>query len=239
MYQFTYTRLKKSYEAALENGYEIISCEEFALRKKNKQELDKLLVNRLDIDFSVKRLAPLLDVYKDLNIKASIFVRLHADDYNPFSFDNYRVLKKAISDGHEIGYHSEIIDQSHIWNEDAEACLLRDIDTLNRMFNIKITGIASHGGLTGWNNLDFWQNKTAKDFGLLYEAYDKEPEFNLFYESHYISDSVHPYWKAYENGIIMSGDNRTLDEHIIEDQPSVIYLLLHPGFMFNEHVYEL
>jgi len=37
----------------------------------------------------------------------------------------------------------------------------------------------------------------------------------------------------------MSGDNRTLDQHIMEDQPSVIYLLLHPGFMFHEHVYEL
>jgi len=239
MYQFTFKRIKESYETALQNGYEIISCKEYALRKKKNQILDKILINRLDIDYSVKKLVPLLDIYKELNIKASIFVRLHADDYNPFSFDNYLILKKAISNGHEIGYHSEIIDQSHIWNEDAETCLLRDIDTLNRMFNIKITGIASHGGLTGWNNLDFWKNRTAKDFGLLYEAYDKEPDFNLFYESRYISDSAHPYLKAYENSVLMSGDSRSLDEHIIEDQPSIIYLLHHPCLMFHNHVYEL
>ena len=51
--------------------------------------------------------------------------------------------------------------------------LEKDIDVLNRMLEIKIEGIASHGGATGLNNLDFWKNKKASDFGCKYEAYDK------------------------------------------------------------------
>ena len=43
---------------------------------------------------------------------------------------------------------------------------------------------------------------------------------------------------TYENGKLRQGDNRTLDEHIAQDAPQVIYLLLHPGFMFFNHVYE-
>ena len=62
-----------------------------------------------------------------------------------------------------MGYHSEVIDQATIWGEDEEACLLRDIEILNKMFNTKIVGIASHGGMTGLNNLDFWKNRKAVD----------------------------------------------------------------------------
>ena len=84
-----------------------------------------------------------------------LFVRLHAPEYNLFSFENYRILKYIQKSGHEIGYHSEIIDQSAIWKESADDCLLRDIDILNRLIETNIQGIASHGGLTGLNNLTF------------------------------------------------------------------------------------
>ena len=64
----------------------------------------------------------------------------------------------------EIGYHSEIIDQSKIWNESAEECLKRDIEVFNKMFDYKIKGVCSHGGLTGYNNLDFWNKKNYQFF---------------------------------------------------------------------------
>ena len=31
----------------------------------------------------------------------------------------------------------------------------RDVDVLNRILDISIRGVASHGGMTGLNNLDF------------------------------------------------------------------------------------
>ena len=48
------------------------------------------------------------------------------------------------------------------------------------MFNIKVTGVASHrSGLTLLNNLDFWKEKKASKYGL-YEAYEESNEFNLW-----------------------------------------------------------
>ena len=198
---------------------------------------DKLIVNRIDIDYSVKRADRLGDIFNRLGIKGSFFIRLHAPEYNPFSFENYRIIKKLIDAGHEIGYHSEVIDQSIIWQESAEECLKRDIDIINRMFNIKISGVASHGGATGLNNLDFWKDKTAKDYGLLYEAYDKEDNFNLFDTSFYISDSEWTQWKCYDHGTLVLNDRRSLQKHL-ENNHKLIYLLIHSDTYFDNHVYE-
>ncbi len=100
-------------------------------------------------------------------------MRLHASEYNPFSFENHRILKSIRVAGHEIDHHSEVVDQAAIWEEDVALCLLRDPDVLNRMLDNKVRGVASHECMTGLNNLDFWQGRSPASFGLAYEAYDK------------------------------------------------------------------
>ena len=229
-FKFTFKKIKEQYQAAIDNGYSFITCEEYVL---NKEALDnKTIINRVDIDFSVKKAEKLGIIFNELGIKASFFIRLHAPEYNPFSFENYIVIKFLIESGHEIGYHSEIIDQSVIWNEDIKENLLRDIDVINRIFNIDIKGIASHGGMTGLNNLDFWKNNTASDFGLLYEAYD------WFDKAFYISDSEWTQWKSYNNGKLLEGDRRTFKEHIEQENHELIYLLIHPDTYYDRHFYE-
>jgi hypothetical protein len=234
---FTFQSIKKQYETALKKGYQFITCEQFSHKKIDGLLNGKLIVNRVDIDFSVKKAEKLIDIFIELDIKASFFVRLHASEYNPFSFENYRIIKKLLENKHELGYHSEVIDQSVIWNENAEDCLKRDIDIINRMFNTRIVGIASHGGMTGLNNLDFWQEKKAADFNLLYEAYDTAPHFDLFNNSFYISDSEWTRWKCYNKGKLVEGDTRTFEEHLIENH-DLIYLLIHSDTFFNNHYYE-
>ncbi len=234
-FHFTFGNVKSQYKAAIDSGYKVITCEEFYLTKRNLAT--KTLVNRVDIDMSVKKTDRLVDIFNDLNIKASFFLRLHAPEYNPFSFENYRIIKKLIESGHELGYHSEVIDQSIIWNEDAQDCLKRDIDIVNRMFNIEVKGVASHGGMTGLNNLDFWKDKKASDFGLLYEAYDKQPEFNLFQESFYISDSEWTRWKCYDKGVRIENDHRSPVDHL-KDNHNLLHLLIHPDTYFDNHFYE-
>lgn len=105
------------------------------------------------------------------------------------------------------------------------------------MLQIKIKGVASHGGATGLNNLDFWKDRNARDFGLLYEAYDKTADFNLFGESFYISDSEWTRWKCYNRGKLVEGDRRSLMEHAL-DGHDLIYLLTHPETYFERHFYE-
>ncbi|GEM_PF-394203 len=235
VFKFTFGHIEEYYRAVLEAGYDVITCQQYVDVKKKK--FDKILVARVDIDFSVKKAKYLVEMFNRLGIKASFFIRLHANEYNPFSFENYKILKLIRDSGHEIGYHSEIIDQSIIWNEDATVCLLRDIDVLNRMLDIKIVGVASHSGMTGLNNLDFWKNKKASDFGLLYEAYDAQPEFNLFNNSFYISDSCWTYWKCYNHGKVCENDRRNLAEHVKDNHP-VIYSLIHPETYYYDHFYE-
>jgi hypothetical protein len=236
-FHFTFQNIKKQYEAAIKFGYQFITCEQFYFKKRNGLLSGNLIVNRVDIDFSVKKAEKLVDIFKELDIKASFFVRLHASEYNPFSFENYRIIKKILEDKHELGYHSEVVDQSIIWNENAEDCLKRDIEIINRMFNTRIVGIASHGSMTGLNNLDFWNGKKASDFDLFYEAYDTQPEFDLFNNSFYISDSEWIRWKCYDHGKLKVGDKRSFSEHIV-DNHNLIYLLVHSDTYFDKHFYE-
>ena len=171
-------------------------------------------------------------IFNDLGIKGSFFIRLHAPEYNPFSFENYRVIKFLIDSGHEIGYHSEIVDQAAIWQESDIRNLKRDIDVLYRMFDIQIEGVASHGGMTGLNNLDFWKKHKAEDFGLMYEAYD------WFDETFYISDSEWTKWKCYDKGKLIVNDMRSIKEHISDKKHKLIYLLIHSDTYYNNHIYE-
>lgn len=234
-FHFTFASIEAQYRAALDAGYQFITCLEYAERRGPLADLT--IVNRVDIDLSVKKADRLRDIFERLGINASFFVRLHAPEYNPFSFENYRILKAIRDNGHEIGYHSEVMDQAVIWNEDAADCLRRDIDVLNRMFDIQVKGIASHGGMTGLNNLDFWKNRQATEFGVLYEAYDKSVAFNLFDTAYYISDSEWTRWKCYEKGKLCQDDRRTFGEHLAE-RHALIYLLIHSDTYYMRHIYE-
>ncbi|RZB31520.1 MAG: hypothetical protein SRB2_04489 [Desulfobacteraceae bacterium Eth-SRB2] len=222
---------------ALNKGYHFITCEEYANKKANSVLPKRTLVNRVDIDFSCQKAKRLAEIFNRLRVKGSFFVRLHAPEYNPFSFENYNALKYLRDTGHEIGYHSEVIDEAAIWDEEAVECLKRDIEVLNAMLGIQIKGVASHGGMTGLNNLDFWKNNKASDFGLVYEAYEKSSTFNLFDESFYISDSEWTRWKCYNRGILVEGDRRSLEEHV-QDRHALIYLLIHSDTYFDRHFYE-
>jgi hypothetical protein len=237
-FPFTFQKIKAQYQYALDIGYQFITCEKY-FNIKNKITTDsKIIVNRIDIDFSVKKTKILVDIFNSLNIKGSFFIRLHATEYNPFSFENYKIIKYLIESGHELGYHSEIIDQAAIWDEPADKCLRKDIDILNLMFDTNIRGVASHGGITGLNNLDFWKTNKAADFGLLYEAYDENAVFDLFNTSFYISDSEWTRWKCYNKGKKVDGDHRNLIEHLTAIKHNLVYLLIHPDTYYFQHIYE-
>ncbi|UCD17687.1 MAG: hypothetical protein JSV44_01940 [Candidatus Zixiibacteriota bacterium] len=235
-FSFTFAKIADHFRQALQTGYRVITCREYVDYKKSGQS-DKILVNRVDIDFSCRKAGRLAAIFNELEIKASFFVRLHAPEYNPFSFENYRRLRFIRDSGHEIGYHSEVIDEAAIWEEDAAACLRRDIKVLRAMLDTVIYGVASHGGMTGLNNLDFWKDREPSDFDLLYEAYDDKSNFDLFNNSFYVSDSDWTSWKCYDRGKLKEGDQRNLAEHC-RDGHRVIYSLIHPDTYFDEHFYE-
>lgn len=234
---FTFETLEKQFQTVVDCGYHVVSCRDFAVNKAELLKKPLLWVNRVDIDLSPKKALRLAEMMERKGITGTFFVRLHAPEYNPFDFENYRCLKAIAKKGFEIGYHSEIIDQAAIWQESAADCLRKDLKILSEMLEVKIDGVASHGGMTGLNNLDFWKEHRPEDFGLLYEAYDKESGFGLFDQSLYVSDSNWTFWKSYTNGKLNEGDGRNMAEHA-KMSPPVVYSLIHPETYFDRHFYE-
>lgn len=233
--KFTFQYIKDQLLSLQELEYDVITCEQYVHAKQTLSS--KTIVLRVDIDFSLKKTAILLDIMRDLGIKSTFFLRLHAPEYNPLSFESHKIVKRIIDEGHELGYHSEIVDQAAIWNEDPEECLIRDLKTINSAFGVEVKGVASHGGSTGLNNLDFWKHRKPSDYGLLYEGYDKEPAYNLFQEAFYISDSEWTQWKAYDKGKLVVEDRRSPAEHAAEGH-ELIHLLIHPDTYYFNHIYE-
>ena len=235
MCNFTFNHYEKTLKKALNLDYTFVTCNEYiTTRKKNNNfyKNKKIIINRVDIDYSCKKAKKVADIFNKLNIVGTFFVRLHADEYNPFSFDNYISLR-YISENHEIGLHSEIIDCKKIWNEKAKDILINDINILSSMLNIDVKGVASHGGITGYNNLDFWKKNKPFTFHLNYEAYDSI----LFDESFYISLLYLTGWKCYNKGILIKNDNRCFCEHL-DNNHSIIYCNTHPIKLYERHPYE-
>lgn len=237
MFIFSFENLKKEYDQIIKYGYNICTCEEYIYFKFESKLTKRTLVNRVDIDYSCTKARKLAEMFNELGIKATFFVRLHAKEYNPFSFENYKCLKFIKDSGHEIGLHTELVDSSLIWKESSSDCLFRDIYILNSMLGIQIKGSASHKDRGSSNNLDFWKNYNSRTFGLLYEAYDKEVDFNLMQESLYISDSAWTQWKCYDHGKMVTGDAYT-PSYYAKKELSLIYLLIHPDTYYVEHFYE-
>jgi len=235
-FQFTFTRLREHFAQAVENDYRVVSCADYVDLKKRGLN-GKTLVNRVDIDVSCTKARRVAEIFDELGIRGTFFVRLHAPEYNPFSFENHRCLLAIRDSGHEIGYHSEVIDEAAIWQTDPEECLRRDLRVLAAMLDIDVVGVASHGGLTGLNNLDFWKTRKPSEYGLLYEAYDEEPEFDLFRDSLYVTDSSWTHWKCYENGALKDEPSKPLGEHFGDGHP-LIYSLIHPESYYDAHFYE-
>lgn len=235
--RFTFAYLEDQFRRIIAAGYEVLTCEAYVARKAAGTLAPLTLVNRIDVDFSVKRAERLGAIFAKLGILGSFFVRLHAKEYNPFDFDNFRILRGLVAAGHELGYHSEIVDQAEIWGDDAADCLIRDLTVMEAMFGAPVRAVASHGGTTGYNNLDFWKGRAAADYGLTYEAYEDEGAFALFNRSLYVTDSEWTRWKCYRDGVRVEGDHRSPAEHAV-DRPPLVYLLIHSDTYFDRHIYE-
>ena len=53
VFPFTFNKIEEYYAAAIELGYEVMTCFDYTQRKKNLPPLT--IVNRVDIDFSMSK----------------------------------------------------------------------------------------------------------------------------------------------------------------------------------------
>lgn len=228
---FSFVEYERIFRSAVAAGYRVVTLREFFEGALDGRE--KLLVNRIDVDVKIDRLPRLSDILGRLGIRASIYLRLHAPTYNLLSFGNLAILRELVRAGHEIGLHTELADAEGHCSIEGPALLRREIDLLETIAGTRVIGTASHGDMTGFNNLHFWKRHRPADFGLLYEAYDPR----LWANCRYVSDSEWVRWKAYNNGELIADDRRSPDEHALEGPP-VLHVLTHPESWYDRYIYE-
>jgi peptidoglycan/xylan/chitin deacetylase (PgdA/CDA1 family) len=228
---FTFSDYANIFRAISERGYRATTMREYFAG--TYESTDRLLVSRVDVDVKIDRVPRLLSIYESLNIHATFFFRLHSPTYNLLTFGNIAIMRDLVAAGHEIGLHTELVDAAEFGALDGESLLRSEIDLLETVTGTEVFGTASHGDITGYNNLDFWRTHRASDFGLLYEAYDEA----LWKNCRYVSDSEWVRWKAYENGELIQGDRRTPVEHARE-QPRVLHVLTHPESWYERYIFE-
>jgi len=228
---FTFNEYKNIFQQALDNDYRIITLKEFFNDEYDPSEL--ILVNRIDVDIKIERLKYFYEIFKDLNIKSSVYVRLHAPQYNLLSINNIKIIQDLLSIGCEIGLHTEMEDLKGLCGINQESAIKTEIRLLEAIFNTKIHGTASHGDITGFNNLDFWKKFNPHSLGLNYEAYENK----LWNNCRYVSDSEWTIWKAYHNGKLIENDRRSPIEHI-KERVKILHLLTHPESWYERYIHE-
>ncbi len=231
MSDFSFTTYKHIFQTALDRGYQIITLKDFFSGNYNQNS--KILVNRIDVDVKIERLIQIRNIYHELNIVGTVFLRLHSPAYNLLSIGNINVINGLLDINCEVGLHTELEDVSGYCGIEKKELLRKEIELFEILFSTKIYGTASHGDMTHFNNLNFWKANKAKDFDLLYEAYDAK----LWNNCRYVSDSEWTQWKAYENGQLIKGDRRSPIDHI-KDGVNVLHLLTHPESWYDKYIYE-
>ncbi len=88
---------------ALQEGYSIQSLEQYFDRP-----LDPVLLLRHDVDVSIQYAGRMAEIEHRAGVRSTIFIRVHAAEYNPFSRQNYQCLRWLTDEGFEIGLHHEV-----------------------------------------------------------------------------------------------------------------------------------
>ncbi|WP_159656071.1 hypothetical protein [Vibrio atypicus] len=226
---FSFLDFEQQITGLINEGYSFIRVSDYFIEGATV----KTVINRIDVDFSIDKAWEIARILKKHNIKASWYFRFSCPKYNLFEYSTINLINYLKKLKHEIGLHTELVDLEKFCFIDADEMLIKQKHIFENFFNINILGTASHGDITGNNNLDFWKTRKPSEFGLLYEAYDE----SLWNHCRYVSDSEWIRWKSYNNGIIMAGDERSPIQHA-KDNPDLIYLLTHPDTYYNKNIHE-
>ena len=96
-----------------------------------KKNTENFFIVRHDVEFSIERAFELAEIEKkELKVKSSFFFQITNNSYNPFSYENKKIIMGIKKMGHKIGLHfnykgqnsnlkikKELISQSKIFNE--------------------------------------------------------------------------------------------------------------------------
>lgn len=175
------SRLKKYKQYichARENGYQVLSLEEFYKLPDKRKE--KHFVLRHDVDHLGITTRKMFETEKSLNVKATYYFR--------FSTIDKELIQEMLDSGFDVGLHFETIadyaKESGIKSKDEidmgfmKQRLKEDIRRFEEIIGHKIFSCCSHGApenvALGISNNAITESEDPSEFGLGFEAYSKD-----------------------------------------------------------------
>ncbi len=222
---------EKILSAAVDNGYKIISMEDYI---GVKNSTDKLLILRHDIDYTSKANLMMFEIEKKYNARASYYFRKQTVDaeliflikeYGGEASLHFETIADYIRE-HNITNREQLFKTD--FKNQCLDILKQDLIQLRKRFQIKCSTIASHGAtenrLVGIHNNYLTEDVNIYGFlDIKLEAYQKE---FISHIGEYISDTV-----IEENGGFRYGKHPI---SVIENGVSPLLFLTHPShWLYN------
>jgi len=180
---------------------------------------EKILLLRHDVEFKLERAVQIAEIEGKLGISATYFVRVHANNYNPFSYNSYIRIKRIKELGHEIGLHFESGELAQVTGEVELELFHRAKAVLEEIVGDVIVSVSEHADKRSQSGigLSFFQRIAKQDCRIQNQAY----EDRFFKKLKYLSDS-NSLWRE---GCIC---------HHLGRIPK-IQLLTHPYLWYSRH----
>ncbi len=174
--------------------------------------LQKTILLRHDVEFSVPIALKMAIIENKLGISATYFIQLHGDFYNALEKQTFDQLKKIESLGHSLELHFD----AHFWGIDNEEMLEKhlviDADTFATYFDKKPKVFSFHN--TNKFTLSCEKDSYADMINVYAQKYKQEYG--------YCADST-GYWR-YE----------VLEDRLKEAKDQVLQILIHDGMWQDE-----
>lgn len=136
-YNFTIEHYKRATQSYIDYGYEFCDL----IKECDKDSKNKIIMFH-DVDHDISLCKNFMTVEKDLGIKATYFLRLHAKSYNMLSNKSINFAKEILDNGGDIGLHYEPsfrpvrnVSYEHHINQEMEI-LATHIDKEVKIYNL-------------------------------------------------------------------------------------------------------
>ena len=155
MRDFTVEKYKGLCLALLDTGYTPLTVYSY-LTGKPKNNNNKLVVLRHDIDRKPKNALQMAELEHELGIQSTYYFRF------PYTFKP-DIIRKIHDLGHEVGYHYEVLSKAKGDYEKAVELFEQELNEFRKIVDVKTIGM--HGSpLSRYDNRDLWKRYDFNEF---------------------------------------------------------------------------
>ena len=187
MRDFSLNKFTKLCNVIKEEGYHTYSISDY-LEYNTEIKLPFIIV-RHDVDIDLPLAVQMSNIEKELGINSTYYIRINGNHH----LSDFSYLEKIDNNGHEIGYHYEVMDKSNGDTKEAVRLFEKDLAYLRSSF--QISTVCMHGNpRTRWDNREVLEYLNFDNLNIIGEAYQS---IN-FKEVLYLSDTSRTWSPKYK-----------------------------------------